>query len=491
MIRLRPGGLRVRLVAAFMGVAVFSSLVASGIAYQLIRRAMLQRTQDYQLTEVKNTLNRQVPVTLPPDSNVHDQVRWRLMSPGRAAYVFDVPPGTSLTQLTQLDSRLAPYVTEEFVGRADDGTVFRRIVHQGAPKLVIGARVWVGPPTGVVSVGARVWAVPSTPTPIIAFVVVDLRREAADLRALARTVAAGDVAVVILAVGIALVAARGVLRPVRLLGRAARQLGEGRLDTRVAVTGRDELAALARTFNTTADALEATVAELQSMEAASRRFVADVSHELRTPLTAMTAVVDVLSAETVDSAQRGTAAGLVADQIRRLHVLVEHLLEISRLDAGTASLVLDDVLVAEAVCGSLSARGWNDEVVMAGPGDLTARVDPRRFDVVIANLVGNAIGHGAPPVHVDVETRNKDGVLGFALTVTDHGPGVPEHLLPVVFDRFVKADASRARSEGSGLGLSIARANVELHGGVLGVANVPGAGAAFTLWLPLAREEMR
>ncbi|MBC6462562.1 sensor histidine kinase [Actinomadura sp. HBU206391] len=473
MIRFRSGGLRVRLVAAFTGVAVFSSLVASGIAYQLIRRAMLQRTQDYQLAEVKNTLSRQVPVTVPPTAYLTQRVMERLTAPGREVYVFDVPPGTSLASLVEENSRLALYVTESFVGRADGGTVFRRIVHRGVPKLVIGARVW--------SDG-------SEPSPIIAFVVVDLSREAADLQALARTVAAADAVVVILAVGIALAAARGVLRPVRLLGRAARRLGEGRLDTRVTVTGRDELAALARTFNATASALEATVAELRSMEAASRRFAADVSHELRTPLTAMTAVVDVLSAEATGSADGGTAALLVADQIRRLHALVEDLLEISRLDAGTASLVLDDVLVAEAVCGSLSARGWTDAVVPAVPAELTARVDPRRLDVVIANLVGNAIEHGAPPVQVHVEPRDEDGVPGFVLTVGDQGPGVPEDLLPVAFDRFVKGDASRGRG-GSGLGLSIARANAELHGGTLCAANAPEAGAVFTLWLPLAREE--
>src|SRR5690606_13505089 len=110
-----------------------------------------------------------------------------------------------------------------------------------------------------------------------------------------RALLIADAAALVAALGLALLATRGVLRPVRRLGAAARALGEGELETRVEVRGRDELADLARTFNRTAEALERTVTELRAMEAASRRFVADVSHELRTPLTSMIAVTDVLA----------------------------------------------------------------------------------------------------------------------------------------------------------------------------------------------------
>ncbi|MEV4255515.1 HAMP domain-containing sensor histidine kinase, partial [Spirillospora sp. NPDC049652] len=258
-----------------------------------------------------------------------------------------------------------------------------------------------------------------------------------------------------------------------------RALGEGDFSTRIGERGRDELTDLARTFNRTAEQLERMVGELRAKDAASRRFVADVSHELRTPLTSMVALTEVL-AEDGDEGAR-----LIATETRRLGDLVGHLIEISRFDAGAAALVLDDVVFADAVAGTLDARGWTGEVAVAGPADLVVRLDPRRLDVIVANLVGNALRHGRPPV--TVEFRREAG--GVELTVADAGPGVPEDLLPLVFNRFVKAEAARSRSEGSGLGLSIALENAGLHGGMLGVGNGPDGGAVFTLWLPSADEE--
>jgi two-component system sensor histidine kinase MtrB len=179
---------------------------------------------------------------------------------------------------------------------------------------------------------------------------------------------------------------------------------------------------------------------------------------------------------------------LVVEGTHRLRQLVEHLIEISRFDAGAATLVLDDVLVKEAIAATLSARGWCDQVAVAGPGDLTARLDPRRFDVIVANLTGNALTHGRSPVQIRFASHTRDDTPGFELTVTDHGLGIPQDLLGLVFDRFVKADSARSRSAGSGLGLSIAMANTVLHGGTLRAANSTAGGAVFTLWLPTGQQ---
>src|SRR5690606_8459525 len=127
----------------------------------------------------------------------------------------------------------------------------------------------------------------------------------------------------------------------------------------------------------------------------------------------------------------------------------------------------------------LKVRGWHDEVALDIPVGLTFSLDPRRFDVIMANLVGNALRHGAPPVVVTAR-RGPDGLR---VTVRDHGDGIPADALPHVFDRFYKAEAGRARSEGSGLGLAIAKANAELHQGTLGVRNAD-PGALFTLRIP-------
>src|SRR5262245_62181875 len=113
-------------------------------------------------------------------------------------------------------------------------------------------------------------------------------------------------------------------------------------------------------------------------------------------------------------------------------------------------------------------------------------LDRRRFDVIIANLVGNALRHGGPPVTVTARAEpcgRGEGRL--VLEVRDHGPGLPEAAIPHLFDRFFKADTARARSEGSGLGLAIAWENAQLHGGHIQAGNHPGGGAVFTLSLPL------
>lgn len=109
-------------------------------------------------------------------------------------------------------------------------------------------------------------------------------------------------------------------------------------------------------------------------------------------------------------------------------------------------------------------------------------VDPRRLDVVFANLIGNALKHGGSPVRVRVREEGDTVVVA----VSDSGPGIPEDVLPHVFDRFYKADKGRARSEGSGLGLSIAMANAQIHGGSITAANGE-VGAVFTLTLPLTQ----
>jgi two-component system sensor histidine kinase MtrB len=218
------------------------------------------------------------------------------------------------------------------------------------------------------------------------------------------------------------------------------------------------------------------------MEGNARRFVADVSHELRTPLAAMTAVTDTLDEEAEDlDGDAGTAARLISTETRRLAQLVENLIEISRFDAGRAALRLDDeVDLAAAIPATLAARGWTDEVATDLPPGLTAELDRRRLDVIVANLVGNALRHGGAPVRVAA-----GGDAGrVTVTVTDCGPGLPPEIAPHVFERFYKADAARARSEGSGLGLAIAMENARLHGGTIEACNGPAGGAVFTLRLP-------
>jgi len=285
--------------------------------------------------------------------------------------------------------------------------------------------------------------------------------------------------------GLAFAASRPVLLPVRRLARAAQRMADGDLSVRIQPRGRDELAQLVTSFNGMASALEGKVGELEQMEARARQFAGDVSHELRTPLTAMTAVTDILYEHPGLAGDAATAARLVRQEVLHLNRLVEDLIEISRFDAGTAQLMTDDTDVATVVDRCLRARNWTD-VSAHVPAGMTVRLDRRRFDIILANLVGNALRHGALPVTVTAGVQpGGQGGTRLTVDVRDHGDGLPPTAIPRLFDRFYKADTARARSEGSGLGLAIAQENARLHGGHIDAGNHSGGGAIFTVSLPV------
>ena len=303
-----------------------------------------------------------------------------------------------------------------------------------------------------------------------------------DLALLRNVLAAAGVAAVVLSAAVGALAARGVLRPLRETRNAAHRLEVGLLGTRLPEGGGDEFADLGHAFNRMAEALETSVGDLKELEASHRRFVADVSHELRTPLTALTTAADVLDAHRDGLDDAGSrAARLLVRESHRLAGLVEDLMEISRLDAGAAPMAWEPVDVVALVGAAVATRGWGAQVQMASSGDgHTTVADPRRLDAIVANLVGNALEHGRPPVRVLVTATAEEVVV----VVNDAGSGIAPDHVDRVFDRFYKADPARPGGRGSGLGLAISRENARLHGGDLTVSSPPGSGATFTLRLP-------
>ncbi|MEV0350796.1 HAMP domain-containing sensor histidine kinase [Nonomuraea sp. NPDC050680] len=464
-----PTGLRARLVITFTLVAVTASFLVATIGFELAKSALIKRAEDTSIDLVTRELGRiTFPVgTLrqgeaPPTTKNLENVAQSLNGPGRSVVVEYKNLAYAEGPLNMND------VPNELYGRAKRNVVTQRTLIHDELWLIVGAEVYRSTDTGPEATGLR------------AFVFFPLRDDERQLATLRGTLTQGGAVILLIALVVALLSARQVLLPVRRLSAAAQALGQGRLDTRLPVYGQDELAELTSRFNDAAAALELSVSELRSLEALSRRFVADVSHELRTPLTAMTAVADMLSeeAERLPSAP-AEAVRLVLREIERLRGLVEHLIEISRFDAGTATLNLEPVDVSDAIHDCLEVRGWSEQVEVHTSRILTVNLDPRRFDVIVANLVGNALKHGLPPVVVNARaTKN-----GLEVKVRDHGKGIPIEAMPHVFDRFFKAGAGRARSQGSGLGLAIARANVHLHGGTISVRRQE-PGTLFTVWLP-------
>ncbi|MEV7673205.1 HAMP domain-containing sensor histidine kinase [Streptomyces sp. NPDC088752] len=481
--RLRLSSLRLRLVVVFALVALTAAVAASGIAYWLNREAVLTRTQDGALNDFRQEMQNRV-ATLPLRPGQDDLRRTaEQMASGSAGYqvllLGERDEGKPIVGASDPDDFTLADVPRSLRDAVDTRRpvteanpypyhlFWQRTERGGTPYLVGGVRIDGGGPAG--------------------YMFKSLAAEKADLNSLAWSLGIATALAVAGSVLLAQVAATTVLRPVHRLGEAARQLGEGKLDTRLRVTGADELADLTRTFNGAAESLQKKVADMSAREESSRRFVADMSHELRTPLTALTAVTEVLEDEQ-DSLDPmiAPAVALVVSETRRLNDLVENLMEVTRFDAGTARLVLDEVDIADQITACVDARAWLDAVELDAERGIVAPLDPRRLDVILANLIGNALKHGGSPVRVSV--RTEDGEL--VIAVRDHGPGIPEEVLPHVFDRFYKASASRPRSEGSGLGLSIAMENALIHGGSITASNSVGEdgevdGAVFVLRLPL------
>jgi two-component system sensor histidine kinase MtrB len=462
-------GLRPRLVVAFVLIAAISSAAASGATYIQARRVLEQDATD--------------AIVQPLVARVHDYTTYGQRLPPSQDTLNSIASsigGNAVAVYQNMRSKsgidlgvITPEMRQEM--RTGTQVMWQRIDDHGTPAMIIGIPVLALQATdGWKPSGLEVYAKTS------------MSDQQTAVEKLATSAWLYGSLAALFAVIVALLAARGVLRPVRRLGITARQLGEGDLSARLTVRGIDEMAELARTFNDTAAALEHHVGQLRRMEADARRFVADVSHELRTPLAAMTAVTDVLDEEAPQLGDdAGQAARLVSQETRKLTRLVEDLMEVSRFDAGAARLALDDIDVASAIASTLRARGWLGRVEADLPSGVVARLDPRRLDVIVANLVGNALKHGAPPVRVRLWADHN----WVDVRVMDSGPGLAPEVLPHVFDRFYKAEFARTRSEGSGLGLAIAWENARLHtsGGLHGsleATNRPEGGAMFILRLP-------
>ena len=304
---------------------------------------------------------------------------------------------------------------------------------------------------------------------------------------------------VVLGTGLALVAllavlaalvTRLVVNPVRVAARTAQRLSAGLLDQRMKVDGEDDLARLAASFNQMAANLQRQIERLEEMSRLQRRFTSDVSHELRTPLTTVRMAADLLFAERDEfDAAVGRTVELLQNELDRFENLLTDLLEISRFDAGFAVLdaePTDLVTVVRRVVDRLEsvAERAGVEVRLHLPENaVIAEVDPRRVERILRNLVGNAVEHGER-LPVDVSLVFDDTAV--AVSVRDRGIGLGAGEEKLVFNRFWRADPSRARQTGgTGLGLSISLEDARLHRGWLEAWGAPGKGAQFRLTLPV------
>ena len=344
-----------------------------------------------------------------------------------------------------------------------------------------------GDPVPGLAIGHRV-AIPGSGSYEL-YYLFPLDKEQATLQLVQRSVAVAGIALVLLVGLLAWLVTRQVVTPVRMAARIAERLASGHLQERMPVRGEDDLARLAGSFNAMAASLQRQIRQLEELSRLQRRFVSDVSHELRTPLTTVRMAADLLYESREDfSPAVARSAELLATELDRFEALLVDLLEISRFDAGAASLEperTDVRAVVQRVVDAAEplARSTGTALVLqVGEQPCLAEVDARRIERVLRNLVVNALEHGAGrPVLVRV-AGDGDAV---AVTVRDSGGGLRPGEASLVFNRFWRADPARARrTGGTGLGLSIALEDARLHGGWLQAWGEPGRGAVFRLTLP-------
>jgi two-component system sensor histidine kinase MtrB len=347
-----------------------------------------------------------------------------------------------------------------------------------------------------------VYGVPVTPgwgdgPPFQLYQLTPLTAEAESARDVRNTVLATGTALVLLLAFLTGLVTRLVVRPVRVASRTAQRLSAGLLDQRMVVAGDDDLALLAASFNEMAANLQRQIVRLEEMSRQQRRFTSDVSHELRTPLTTVRMAADLLFSER-DSYPPETArsAELLQHELDRFESLLTDLLEISRFDAGFATLDAEPVELGPIVrraldrLASLSSGTGTQVEVRLPDHPVIAEVDPRRVERILRNLVGNAVEHGECRPVVVTLASDEDAA---AISVRDQGVGLRPGEEQLVFSRFWRADPSRTRrTGGTGLGLSISMEDAKLHGGWLEAWGEPGSGSQFRLTLPLhAGEQVR
>jgi len=419
--------LRVRLALA---IAIISALVAGGVSLAVYQRSTTDRVDRARETAARQvrTAASIVRLRLPGGATVTPSGSYVVTATGG---VGDAAIGTGLPALLQSRVESSP------------GRVYTEPVLTGNDPAVYGG-------TQIAGVGA-VYVRQSF--------IGDQQELSALQDALIRLTAAASVIGAILGVLVASALSRRLRRSATL----ARRLAAGDLDARLHPRGRDEIAQLGRALDDMAEALGATIRELDEAAERERSFSADVAHELRTPITGLVAASSLLD----DTPE----AVMVKERARALAHLVEDLLEVMRLDAGAETAMTDQFDLVRLVSDVTRDRLPEAEVTL--PITLRVQSDPRRLERILVNLLENARRYGDAPYAVVLDPDT------MSLTVRDSGRGFGV-FLDRAADRF--AMAAVARGGGSGLGLAIAEGQARVLGGTLELHDDNGAVA--TLRLP-------
>ncbi len=267
---------------------------------------------------------------------------------------------------------------------------------------------------------------------------------------------------------------------IHLLQNAAGKLAEGNLETRVSVTGRDEVATLAKSFNQMASQLQAADEKQRELERLRADLIAWVSHDLQTPLASIRAILEALYDGVVEDPETVSRYLNTAQRdVRSLSALIDDLFQMAQLDAGGIPLEKAESSLVDLISDTLES--FSELASRQGitlNGSVEANVDPvlmdtQRIGRVLNNLIGNALRHTPAGGKVEVQARRANGRV--EVNVCDSGEGIRSEDLPNIFESFYRGEKSRSRATGgAGLGLAIARGIIHAHGGEIRVESQPG-----------------
>ena len=465
----RPGrlGLRSRLIATFALGALSLSVLMGALVYFTARHTLVVEQQGAALRQayanaalLRNALAASIPSI--------------------DAEVTSLDTGRATASLLNDDGRW--FSTSLSISRSSLPTSLRSDVRSGHVSTVTSSQG----SSPLLMVGVPIPSVRSS-----YYFVVDLSDLEHTLRVLLAALAAAAAVTTVLGALVGLIASRRTMRPLTEVSTAAAAIAVGDLTTRLPVDRRDpDLGALSTSFNAMVDQLEERIER-------DARFTSDVSHELRSPLTTLAASLEVLESARADLPPRADrAVDLMAGDLRRFQRMVADLLEISRLDAGSGDLALDEVVAGELVrqCVAAASRDLPEAdrpTVRISPEaePCLLLVDKRRVERIITNLLENARLYAGGATEVSAEVP-ADGTT-VAITVADAGPGIAPDERTKVFDRFYRGVTSgrRGATDGSGLGLSLVAEHVRrLDGDVRSVDGPDGVGTACGVTLPISEE---
>ena len=304
----------------------------------------------------------------------------------------------------------------------------------------------------------------------------------------------------------ALLIARSIARPVRLLNFAAEEFGGGNFSVRAPTEGKDEMSRLGMNFNAMAERLQRREARLAELDRLKSEFVSTVSHELRTPLTTIKALTRLLMRDGLEETKRREYIETISVECDRQIDFVLNLLDLSRIEGGVLRVTHERVEVDEVISSVIKSEARSAEKrrhelrVEPQPDVPPVCADPKELRRVLSNIVENAIKYTPDGGRIILSAREEDSQV--AISVTDNGRGIPAEDMPILFDKFHRgrpAPHSAAMAEGTtnaefledadvsgvGLGLYLGRNVMERMGGRISVDSEVGRGSTFKLHLPL------